>query len=182
MHEFVKDRLFRTKTEYGHTLHLALQHAADTIGQNGWVAIRGTDQYLVSVSDSHHFKNLNQVGEEGVGNVLNDDAEKTAAAGNQGARVGIWKVIQLLDRLPDSLGKLLSHSRRAVDRSRDGGDGDLCEGCDGAYVGRLDNCPALSFSNHEPFLFHMSRNFHYAFPATTLYRQLSLLRSYFCIR
>ena len=154
MHQIVKDRLFRTKTEYGHTLHLALQHTADAVGQNGWVAIRGTDQDLVSVGDRDLFKTLDQFGEERVGNVFNDDAEKTAATGNEGARLGIWKVIQLLDRLPDTLGKTLPHCRRAADRSRDGGDGDLCEGCDGAYIRRLDNCFARSFSNHEPFLFH----------------------------
>ena len=102
----------------------------------------------------HLFKALHQIGEEGVGNVFNDDAEKTAAAGNQGTRVGIWKVIQLLDCLPDTLGEMLSHCRRAVDRSRDGGDGDLCEGRHGAYIGRLHNCLARTFSNHEPSLFH----------------------------
>jgi len=55
-----------TKTEYGHTLHLALQHAADAVGQNGWVAIRGTDQDLVSVGDRDLFKTLDQFREEGL--------------------------------------------------------------------------------------------------------------------
>ena len=154
VHQLVQDRLLLAEGEYGYPLHFALQHAADTVGQNDGVAIRGADQNLVPVGDRDLLKALDQLWEKGVGNVFNNDPEKTAAARDQGARVGVGKVIQLLDRLPDPLGQPVADHRRAVNGSGDGGDGNLRQGCDGADIGRLPDCLAGTFSNHEPFPFH----------------------------
>ena len=105
VHQLVQDRLFLAEGHHRHAFHLALQHAADAGGQNRGVAVRGTDQNLVSVGHRDLFKALDQLREEGVGDVFNNDAENAAAARDQGARMGVGKVIQLLDGLPDALGQ-----------------------------------------------------------------------------
>ena len=60
------------------------------------------------MGDCDFFKALNEFREEGVGDVFNDDAEEAASAGDEGAGVGVRKVIQLLDGLPDALGEALA--------------------------------------------------------------------------
>jgi hypothetical protein len=78
-----------------------------------------------------------------------------AAPGNQGARMGIGKVVQLLDGLPDTLGQALTDRWRAVDGSGDCGDGDFCQGCDGTDVRILCGCLSWNFSSHVPILSHV---------------------------
>jgi hypothetical protein len=103
MHQLVQHRLFLAEGEHGHAVHLALQHAAHATGQHDRVAVRAADQNFISVGDRDLFKALDQLGEEGVGNVFNDDAQQAAVAGNKGARMGIGKIIQLVNRLPNAL-------------------------------------------------------------------------------
>ena len=98
------------------------------------------------------FKALNQLREKGVGNVFHNDAQNAAAAGDQAARMGIGKVVQLADGAPDALGQAVADRRRAVDGSGDRGDGNLRQRGNGAYIGRLGGRLAFSFSNHEPIL------------------------------
>ena len=143
---------------HGHALDLALQHAADAGGEHGGIAVGGTDQDLVAVGDGDLFKALDQLREEGVGDVFNDDAEEAAAAGDQGARVGVGEVVELLDGLPNALGEPFADQRGAVDGSGDGGDGDLGQSGDGADVGRLGGALAGCFSSHEPILFETNLN------------------------
>ena len=150
--QLIEHRLLRAETQYGHALHLALQHASDAGGENSRVSIGGTDQDLVAVSHCDLFKALDQLGEEWVGNVFDNDAENAAAAGDQAACMSIGKVVQLLNSLPDALGKAVADCRRVVDGPGDRGDGDLGQGGYGANVRRLDDCLARSFSNHETIL------------------------------
>ena len=96
---------------HGHAFDFALEHAADAGGQDGGIAVGGTDEDFVSVGDGDLFEALDQLGKEGVGDVFNDDAEEAAAAGNQGARMGVGEVIQLLDGLPDALGEAFADER-----------------------------------------------------------------------
>ena len=116
------------------------------------VAVRGTDQNLVAVGNRDLLEALDQLREEGVGNVLDDDAEQAAAAGDQGARVGIGEVVQLPDGLPNALGKPFADGGGTIDGSGDSGDGYLGQGGDGTDVGRLGDYFARSFSSHGPIL------------------------------
>ena len=75
--------------------------------------------------DGNLFEALNEFGEERIGNVFNDDAQKTAAARDKGAGMRVGKVIQVLDSLPDALGEALADYGSAVDSSGDRGDGNL---------------------------------------------------------
>ena len=93
VHQLVQHRLFLAEGEHGNALDLALQHAADTAGEHGRVTVRAADQDLVSVGDGDLFKALDQFGKEGVGDVFDDDAEEAAAAGDQGARMGVGEVV-----------------------------------------------------------------------------------------
>ena len=151
--ELIEDRLFFAEGHDGDALDLALQHSADAGGEDDGIAVGRADQNLVAVGDGDLFKALNEFGKEGVGDVFNDDAEEAAAAGDEGAGVGVGEVIQLLDGLPDALGEALADQRRAVDGSGDGGDGDLGQGRDGTDVGRFGRSLAGGFSRHEPILF-----------------------------
>jgi len=49
------------------------------------------DQNLVAVGHGHFLEALDQLREEGIGNVFNNDAEKAAAARNQGCARGCWE-------------------------------------------------------------------------------------------
>ncbi len=69
--------------------------------------------------------------------------------------MGIGKVIQMLNGLPDALLQAIADGRRAVDGSGDCGNGDLRKGGDGANIGCLGGCLARSFSNHEQVLTRM---------------------------
>ena len=71
----VQDRLLLAEGHHGHAFHLALQHAPDTTGQDGGVAVRGTDQDFVSMGYRDLLKALNQLGEEGVGDVFHNDSK-----------------------------------------------------------------------------------------------------------
>ncbi len=116
---------------------LRSKHAARAGGQHGGIAVGGADENLVAVRDGDLFEALDQFGEEGIGDVFDDDAEEAAAAGDQRARVGVGKVVELLDGLPDAFGEALADQRRAVDGSGDRGDGDLGHGGNGANVGQF---------------------------------------------
>jgi hypothetical protein len=103
VHELIEDRLFFAKgqTATPSTLRSSMRRAH--VGKHGRVAVGGADQNLVATGDGDLFKALDQLRKEGVGDVLNDDAEEAAAAGDEGARMGVGKVVELLDRLPDAL-------------------------------------------------------------------------------
>jgi hypothetical protein len=75
MHQLIEHRLFLAEGHHGHAFHLALQHAAHAGGEHGRVAVRRADQNLVSVRHGDLFKALDQLREEGVGNVFNNDAQ-----------------------------------------------------------------------------------------------------------
>ncbi len=55
------------------------------------------------MGDGDLFKALDELGEEWIGDVFDDDAEDAAATGDQAARMGVGKVLELLDGLPDAL-------------------------------------------------------------------------------
>ena len=135
--ELIEHRLFFAEGHDGDAFHLALEHAAHAGGQHGRIAVGGTDQDFVAVGYGNLFEALDQLREERIGDVLNDDAEEAAAPGDERARMGVGEIIQLLDRLPDTLGELLTYDGRAIDGARDGGDGDFGQCGYSPNVGRF---------------------------------------------
>ena len=146
--ELIEHGLFFAEGEHRDAFHFALEHAAHAGGEHGGIAVGRADQNLVAVGDGDLFEALDQFREERIGDVFNDDAEKAAAAGDQGARVGVGKVVQLLDRLPNALGELFADDGRAVDGARNRGDGNLGQCGHGPNVGRFVGAFATCFSSH----------------------------------
>ncbi len=152
MGKLVEDRLFFAEGQHGHAFNLALKHAAHAGGEDGGIAVGGADQDFIAVGHGDLFKALDELGEEGIGDVFDDDAEDAAAPGDQAARMGVGEVLELIDGLPDPLGQTFADCRRAVDGAGDGGDGDLGECGNGADIRGLRGGVALCFSNHEKVL------------------------------
>ena len=86
------------------------------------------------MSNCNLFKALDQFREEGIGDVLNNDAEETAVPGNQSARMGVGKVIQMLNGLPDAFRQPVADHRGVVDGSGNRGDRYFRERGNGAYI------------------------------------------------
>ena len=137
---------------HGDAVNLALQHAADTAAEHDRVAVGGADENLISVGDGDLFEALDQLGEEGIGDVLNDDAENAAAPGDERAGMGVGKIVELLDCLPDAFAEALADQRRAIHGSGDRGDGDLGYGSDSTNVGKFAGGLTLRFARHQPIL------------------------------
>jgi len=147
--ELVEYRLFFTEGEDSDSVNFALQHAAYAVGQDGGIAVGGTDQNFVAVGYGDFFEALDQLREEGVCDVFNDDAKKAAAAGDQGASVRVGEVVELLDGLPDALGQFLADDGRAVDGSRHCCDGDFGQCGYSPDIGCLVSALTTCFSSHE---------------------------------
>jgi len=149
VYELVERRFFFSEGHHGDAIDFALKHAARTSGEHLRTVVRGADENLVAAGDGDLFEALDQIGEEGIGDVLNDDAEEATAAGNQRSSVGIGKVIQLLDCAPDALAEAFANQWRAIDSSGDGGDRHLCHCGDGANIGQPAGFPAVYLSRHS---------------------------------
>src|ERR1700761_90825 len=113
--ELIKHRFLFAEGQHGDAFDLALDHAPHAGGENGWIAVRRADENLIAVGNGDLFEVLDQFGKEWVGDVLDDDSENAAAARDQAARMTVGEVVQLLDGLPDTLGKPLAHQRGAID-------------------------------------------------------------------
>src|ERR1700722_6454477 len=109
--ELIEDRLFFSEGHNGYAVNLTLQHAARACCQHSGVAVCGTDENLVSASNGDFFEALDQLRKEGIGNVLDDDAQKAAASGDKGARVRVGQIVELLDRLPDTFAETFAYQR-----------------------------------------------------------------------
>ena len=70
------------------------------------IVVGGADEDLVAVCYGDIFKSLDQLGEEWVGDLGDDEAKDPAAAGDERACLGVGKVVELVDYLPDALGYL----------------------------------------------------------------------------
>src|ERR1039458_9262025 len=95
--ELVEHWLLFAKGEHRNALDLALEHAAHTGGEDGGIAVGGADENFVAMGNCDLLKALDQLREEGIVNVFNDDSKEPTAARHQAARVGVGKVVQLLD-------------------------------------------------------------------------------------
>jgi len=155
--ELIEHWLFLAEGHDGNAIDLALEHAASACGQYGGIAIGGANENLIAVRDGDLFEALDQFGEEWIGNVLDDDAENAAAARDERPSMGVRKIVELLDCLPDTLAETFADQRRAVHGSGDRGDGDLGYGCDSTNVGEFAGGLPLWFARHPPMLMQQGR-------------------------
>ena len=100
IHQLVKDALFFAESHDGDAVDFALDHATHATGKNSGIAVGRADQDLVAVSDGDLLEALDEFWKEWIGNVFDDDPEQAAAARDQGAGVGIGKIIELFNGLP----------------------------------------------------------------------------------
>jgi len=100
--KLVEHWLLTAESQDSDAFHLALEHPADAVGELLSIAVGGADQDFVAIGDSDLFEAGDEFGKEGIGDVFNDDAKDAATSRNQAAGMGIRKVVELLDRLPDA--------------------------------------------------------------------------------
>ena len=74
--------------------------------------------------DGDLFELLDELGEEGVGDLGDDEAEEPALAGDERTGLGVGKVVEFVDRFPDARGECGIDRWHVVDGAGDGGDGD----------------------------------------------------------
>ncbi len=181
--QLIQHRLFFAERQHRDAFHLALQHAPHARRKDRRVAVRRAHQDLVAVGHRHFLKALDQLRKERVRDVLHNDAEQPAAPRDKTAGVGVRKVIQLLNRLPNALAQTVAHGGRAVDGARDRGDRNLGQRRYSSNVRRLRNGLAGSFTGHANILKQLpspaKQSFHGAvgYPARD-HRPAPLLRPY----
>jgi len=123
--QLLQQRLLNAEGHHGHALGLALHHAADAALHALGVVVGGADQDLIALLDGHVLKALNQLREEGVGDLRDDQPQKAAAPADQGAGLCVRQVVERLDGLPDALSHLGVDGGDVIDGAGDGSDGDV---------------------------------------------------------
>src|SRR5260370_32120885 len=78
--ELVEQRLLDPEGHHGYAIDSALEHAANAVRHALGFVVGGADEDLVAIGDGNIFKALDQLGEEGVGDFGDDEAEELAAA------------------------------------------------------------------------------------------------------
>ncbi len=124
--ELFQQWLFNAEGHYRDTLDFALQHAANAKRHAFGIIVGRAHQDFVTVSNGNILESLDQLGEEWIGNFRNDEAKEPASARDQGARLGIRKIVKFADGIPYPLGHLGIDGRVMIDGAGDGGDGNLC--------------------------------------------------------
>jgi hypothetical protein len=135
--ELIEQRLFDAEGHDGNTFDFALEHAANAVGHALGVVVGGADEDLVAVLDGDIFKALDEFGEEGVGDLGDDETEEAAAAGDEGAGLSVGEVVELVDDLPYAFGDFGIDGYDVIDGARDGGNGDVGSASNGADVHAL---------------------------------------------
>ena len=135
--QLVEKRLLDAEGHHGHALDFALDHSPDAVVHALGVVVGGAHEDFVAVLDGDIFKALNQFGKEGIGDFGDEQAEEAAAAGDEGAGLGVGDVVELANHLPDALCHFSVDGAYTVHGARDGGDGDIGQAGDGANVGLL---------------------------------------------
>ena len=148
--ELVEQGFFDAEGHDGDAIHLALEHTTDAVRHAFGVVVGGTDQDLVAMFNGDIFKALDELGEEGIGDLGDDEAEDPATSGDEGAGLSVGEVVELVDDVPDSLGDLRIDGTDAINGSGDGCDGDIGEPSDGTDVQALRLLHgSLSWSRHR---------------------------------
>src|SRR5690348_982923 len=123
--QVVEKGLFHAERDDGDAVDATLNHATDGMGKTPGVVNGGAGEDFVVVLDGDIFKSLNNLGEERIGDFGDDEAKDAAASGDKGARLRVREIAKLLDDFPDAPGELGSDGGNAVNRPRNGGDGNL---------------------------------------------------------
>src|SRR5258708_30185887 len=87
--ELIEEGLLDAEGHRGYAIDFALEHAADAVGHALGFVVGGADEDLVAIGDGDIFKPLDQLGEERIGDFRDDEAEELAAAGDEGAGLGV---------------------------------------------------------------------------------------------
>ncbi len=132
--EAIEEELFDAEGHDGDAVDLALEHASGADLHGACLVVGGADEDLVSACDGDLFELLDELGKEGVGDLGDDEAEELAFAGDEGACLGIGKVVELADGLPDACCEDGVDGWNVIDGAGDGGDGDFGVGGDPADV------------------------------------------------
>src|SRR6516225_6487206 len=104
--EFLQQRLLDAKGHDSDSLDVPLEHAADAGVHALEVVVGGADENFVAVGHGNFFEAFDQLGEEWVGDLGNEQAEKTSAPRDEGAGLCVGKVVQFADGFPDALSEL----------------------------------------------------------------------------
>src|SRR5580704_555483 len=116
--ELIEQGLLDPEGHHGYAIDFALEHTANAVRHALGFIVGGADEDLIAVGDGYIFEPLDELGEEWIGDFGDDEAEELAATGDQSASLGVGKVVELVDHLPDALGYLRVDRRDVIDRAR----------------------------------------------------------------
>lgn len=133
MQKLVEDGVFNAKGHHGDAVDVALNHAAEAVLEFG-VVVGGADKKLIAAIDGGSLEALDELGEEGIGDVGDKESEEAAFAGDERAGLGVRKVVEVADGLMDAGGELRVDGRDVVDGAGHSGDRDAGAFCDVADV------------------------------------------------
>lgn len=131
--EVAEDGVFDAEGHDGDAVDVALDEATEAVLDLG-VVVGGADEELVVALDGGLFEALDELGEEGVGDVGDEEADESAASGDEGAGLGVGEVVELADGVADACSHGRVDGRDVVDCAGDGGDGDAGEPGNIAYI------------------------------------------------
>ena len=109
----------------GYAVDFALEHAGDAELHALGVVVGVGDEDFFAVDYGDVFEGFYQLGEEGVGDVGDDEAVEAGASGAEGAGVGVGVEVEGLDGAADALGGARTDLGRSVHGAGDGGSGDV---------------------------------------------------------
>ena len=109
----------------GYAVDLTLEHAGDAELHALGVVVGVRDEDFFAVDYGDVFEGFYEFGEEGVGDVGDDEAVEAGASGSEGAGVGVGIEVEGLDGATDSLGGARADLGRSVHGAGDGGGGDV---------------------------------------------------------
>src|SRR5258708_11714478 len=129
--------LFHAERHDGDALNATLDHPPHCVLHAFRVVSGGGQKDFVMILYRNALKDLNDFRKKWIRDFRNNEAEDAALSRYQSARLGVRKVAEFFDDLPDSLGQERVDGRDAVDRPRHGSSRDLCPFCDLANIHRL---------------------------------------------
>jgi len=122
--EAVEEKVLDAEGHDGDTVDLALEHAPRAEFHGLALVVGRADEDFVTARDGDVFEFLDEFWEEGVSDFRDDETEQAAFAGDEGAGLGVGKVVEIGNSFPDAGGKDGVDGGNVVDGTGDGGDGD----------------------------------------------------------
>ena len=109
----------------GYAVDFALEHAGDAELHALGVVVGIGDEDFLAVDYGDVLEGFYELGEEGVGDVGDDEAVEAGASGAEGAGVGVGVEVEGLDGATDALGGARADLGRPVHGAGDGGGRDV---------------------------------------------------------